>query len=119
MALNEIKYTYDKEKRISKVINVTGLRNDAVGNRIKASKNGVVTDYTYNGLNQLTSEISKRGDNTLSNKTYTYDANGNQVSQIDSISNEKVSMEYNEMDMMRKYVKTKDGVEVLSQENLE
>lgn len=47
---------------------------DKVGNRVKQVKNGVTTNYTYNGLNQL---VTESGEETLE---YAYDSNGNQIS---------------------------------------
>lgn len=49
----------------------TSYTYDKVGNRVKQVKNGVTTNYTYNGLNQL---VTESGEETLE---YAYDANGN------------------------------------------
>lgn len=41
-------------------------------------------------------------------RSYTYDANGNQTKAVDTVTSEIVLMQYNEIDMMSKYETKKD-----------
>ena len=52
---------------------------DNVGNRLTKDHDGVVTSYTYNNRDQLTTENSP-----LKTVSYTYDASGRQVSKTDA-----------------------------------
>ncbi|MEG2740630.1 RHS repeat domain-containing protein, partial [Clostridium sp.] len=103
------------------------------------------TNYTYNSLNQLVSSVevgetsgavsikSEETDNgggseqqaddegesdtTLSNKTYTYDKNGNQLREADSITNEVKSYAYDADNRMSKAMFTKAGIVTVNQVN--
>lgn len=81
-------YTYDNLNRMIASKKTDNLRQteinttytyDKVGNCTKVDENGIITNNTYNGLNQLVqSEVIKN--NTRDSYTvYTYDANGNQT----------------------------------------
>ena len=68
---------------------------DAVGNRIKMDQSGIITEYTYNPLNQLlTSKATDLTGKVASNVTYDYDVKGNQREKVDSVTKEKVSYTY-------------------------
>ena len=73
---------------------------DTAGNRIQEYKEKgpldyYTTDYTYNEFNQLvaSNEDSDLEGNT-SHKTYSYDNNGNQISETDSITGRQTSYSY-------------------------
>ena len=73
---------------------------DTAGNRIEEYKemgprNCITTDYTYNEFNQLISS-NEDGDfeGNTSHKTYSYDQNGNQTSETDSITGKQTSYSY-------------------------
>ncbi len=72
-------YSYDEvSNRIKKETSITGSINaiaDISSNDVQVNEG--VTEYTYNALNQLISEVSDG-----KTKTYTYDANGNLIKQI-------------------------------------
>ncbi|MDD6043317.1 MAG: RHS repeat-associated core domain-containing protein, partial [Eubacteriaceae bacterium] len=57
---------------------VTTYTYDAVGNRLKITKAGNETAYSYNGLNQLTSV-----ETPTAITRYTYDGRGNQIEEYD------------------------------------
>ena len=54
---------------------------DSRGNRTQMTNNGIVTAYTYDKNNRLTSTTETAG-STVTTVRYTYDANGNQLSQM-------------------------------------
>ncbi|MFR1062552.1 polymorphic toxin-type HINT domain-containing protein [Intestinibacter bartlettii] len=119
---------------------------DKVGNRLKEKKDSSLVEYTYNSLNQLltsvevgeeessdsesdTDEDAEDSDTnnkvenlkkktTISNKTYTYDRNGNQIREVDSVSNEIKNYSYDADNRMSKAIYTKDGVNTLIQNNV-
>ena len=77
----------------------TAYQYDAVGNRIRMRKGGRETNYTYNTLNQLISAKEKKmageegaeeedppSGEYYSNRTYQFDANGNQTLETDSVT---------------------------------
>ena len=74
-----VQYSYDKLYRLtgetvlmnSVPVRTAGYTYDKVGNRLTKTEDGVTTKYTYNALNQLVSENSKK---------YQYDKAGNLVS---------------------------------------
>ncbi|WP_343346252.1 DNRLRE domain-containing protein [Terrisporobacter petrolearius] len=136
-------YEYDKLGRltetnirdnISNSISSTVYTYDKVGNRVKEAKDGKTTTYTYNSLNQLVSSVevgsedSKDGSEessedegeshtTLSNKAYTYDLNGNQLRESDSVTNEVKCYTYDAANRMDKAMFTKAGIVTLNQVN--
>lgn len=74
-----VEYTYDELERLTSetvtvgdTVSVTTYTYDANSNRLSTNKDGVVTNYTYNSLNQIT----QAGD-----ISYTWDTAGNLVSQ--------------------------------------
>ncbi|MCC2763215.1 DNRLRE domain-containing protein, partial [Intestinibacter bartlettii] len=95
-------YEYDKLNRLinSDIVNNKTNKTesyayeyDKVGNMISKSNilsdTNNITDYTYNDLNQLvSSETSNLSTGkTTSKKTYSYDENGNNIKEVDSIKN--------------------------------
>ncbi|MEG1142315.1 MAG: RHS repeat domain-containing protein, partial [Clostridia bacterium] len=128
---------------VSNDTNTITYKYDKVGNRVKEVNNGKTTNYTYNSLNQLVTSVevgegavpSKseeidnssgseqladdegESDTTLSNKTYTYDKNGNQLREADSITNEVKSYAYDADNRMSKAMFTKAGIVTLNQVN--
>lgn len=86
-AINETRsYVYDNygyltqstitDHNNSDAQSVTAYTYDAVGNRLSKTEDGSVTEYTYNGLNQLTE--AETADAVID---YVYDARGNQISE--------------------------------------
>ena len=57
------------------------------------------------------------GGEIVSSKTYEYDRNGNRVKETDSITDQIISMQYNETDMMGSYEKKENGEITLRQKN--
>ena len=126
-------YTYDTVGRLkmSHAVDHTegSLKNkqttyayDEVGNRTKETVGDEVTNYAYNGLNQLTgSETKKAGEigeeKTISKNAYGYDRNGNQIEQSDSVTGEKAELSYNAVNRLGRYEACKNGAALLTQEN--
>lgn len=88
----QVEYEYDSEYELTKekisdtdgTVSTIQYTYDAVGNRLTKSKDGEITNYTYNSTNSLISE---------GNKSYTYDNNGNLTSVDDG--NVKTGYSYN------------------------
>ena len=126
--INETKkYTYDALGRLVKtdVTNHSTGKNssitygyDKVGNRTSMTKDGVTTNYTYNDLNQLTKSTESKDGKITSNKTYTYDVNGNQIKEKDSVTNITVENTYDVDDRLSTSITTNGEKEVVNQENL-
>jgi len=75
-------YRLTRESRLTSndvIISDTTFAYDGAGNRVTQNQDGVVTNYTYNALDQLISQTSSEGQ-ALS---YTYDQRGN-LTQIDN-----------------------------------
>ena len=81
-------------------INSYWYQYDTAGNRIREYKemgrhDSYTTDYTYNEFNQLVSSNEDRSlEGNTSHKTYSYDNNGNQISETDSITGKQTSYSY-------------------------
>ena len=81
-------------------INSYWYQYDTAGNRIREYKemgrhDSYTTDYTYNEFNQLVSSNEDRSlEGNTSHKTYSYDNNGNQISEVDSITGKQTSYSY-------------------------
>lgn len=85
-------YQYDSYGRLAQSIRIDHKRSDAesrtvysydaVGNRISMTENGKTTEYTYNGLNQLTETNTPE-----SEILYTYDRCGNQIKEENTTEN--------------------------------
>ncbi|MDE8731913.1 DNRLRE domain-containing protein [Eubacteriales bacterium DFI.9.88] len=123
-------YTYDKVGRLetSNVVNkaegTAENKNaeytyDKVGNRKTEKIGNETTTYAYNGLNQLTeAETMKAGETAAASKrAYTYDRNGNQISQNDSVTGESAALTYDAAGRLSKYEAKKDNAVVVTQEN--
>ena len=96
-----IRYTYDK-----------------AGNRLKKEESGAVTSYTYNGVNQLVSSNTVKGDKTTAEVTYLYDAKGNQTAENDSVGETSKESSYSVAGYLTGQTIKRDGSTVLIQENL-
>ena len=82
------------------------------------TKDGATNRYKYNELNQLISSIENKDGKETSNKTYTYDANGNQTKEKDSITNVTVENTYDVDNRLSTSITTNGEKEVVNQENL-
>ena len=131
-------YTYDKLGRLTntkvtdnlkgtnKVSNIS-YNFDEVGNRLKMTEEDAIaittTTYTYNTLNQLEKSKTVKKDKTTaaetitSDKIYTYDANGNQQSETDSITKESTTNTYDVNNQLIKLVKKTNNIVTLEQTN--
>ena len=125
-------YEYDKLNRLinSDIVNNKTNKTesyayeyDKVGNMISKSNilsdTNNITDYTYNDLNQLvSSETSNLSTGkTTSKKTYSYDENGNNIKEIDSIKNITKEMTYDVDNRLDTYTQTEND-KTTTQSNL-
>jgi len=125
-------YEYDKLNRLinSDIVNNKTNKTesyayeyDKVGNMISKSNilsdTNNITDYTYNDLNQLvSSETSNLStEKTTSKKTYSYDENGNNIKEVDSIKNITKEMTYDVDNRMDTYTQTENN-KTTTQSNL-
>ena len=130
-------YTYDKNSNIKsesivnnyptkdsdKVDEKRSYEYDKVGNMISKSNilsdTNNITDYTYNDLNQLvSSETSNLSTGkTTSKKTYSYDENGNNIKEVDSIKNITKEMTYDVDNRLDTYTQTENN-KTTTQSNL-
>ena len=78
-----VSYEYDRLYRLTKetvtenaTTKTTSYTYDATSNRTSKTENGIITNYTYNNLNQLTAETGV---------TYEYDLNGNRTKKTEGM----------------------------------
>ena len=126
-------YEYDKLNRLtnSAIVNnktdkteYYSYEYDIVGNmtskaNILSDTNKNATVYTYNALDQLVTSTTSNivsGEQT-SNKTYTYDKNGNNIQEVDSIKNITKEMTYDVDNRLDTYTDT-EGNTTTTQSNL-
>lgn len=126
-------YEYDNLGRLTNSAIVNNKNNktsyynytyDEVGNM--TSKAEILSDteknatvYTYNDLDQLVTSTTSNivsGEQT-SNKTYTYDKNGNNIQEVDSIKNITKEMTYDVDNRLDTYTET-EGNTTITQNNL-
>ena len=77
---------------------------DDFGNRVTLTATGTdayTTTYTYNLVNQLISEAKTQG-GTTSTTTYTYDANGNQLTKNTGDTATTITNEYNPLNQLQR-----------------
>ena len=104
-------YEYDVLDRIKKVNGVEKYTYDDANNiTSKTQSDGTVIAYTYNAKNQLTRTVSQKNLEILSETTYTYDANGNQIT--NTTGEEVLTNIYNEKNELEKV--KKNGNEIAS-----
>ena len=65
----------------------------------------------------MTAAVSRQGGNTLSSVTCAYDANGNQISETDSILGTNTTYTYDPAGQLTQAVKSENNVQTLLQEN--
>ena len=109
-------YTYDAAGQLKETV-ITDLSTgsvksesaydyDAVGNRtseaITEGETRTLTEYTYNGLNQLTTEKHFSGSTEQEQISYQYDANGNQIEKTEANANVRTVYTYDAADQMQK-----------------
>ena len=82
------------------------------------TKDGATTTNKYNNLNQLTSSTENKDGKETSNKTYSYDKNGNQTKEKDSETNVTVENTYDVDNRLSISITTNGEKEVVNQENL-
>ena len=119
-------YEYDKLNRLTNSAIVNNKTNkteyysyeyDIVGNmtskaNILSDTNKNATVYTYNDLDQLVTSTTSNivsGEQT-SNKTYTYDKNGNNIQEVDSIKNITKEMTYDVDNRLDTYTETEGNI---------
>ena len=119
-------YTYDTAGRLTETretdnsdgtagTGITLYTYDKAGNRLTETKYGSTTSYSYNDLDQLT-ECRTTGET----KTYSYDRNGNQTSEITkegSTEKERRTFVYDEADRLKNLAVKEDDQLILTQEN--
>ena len=119
-------YTYDTAGRLTETretdnsdgtagTGITSYTYDKAGNRLTETKSGSTTSYSYNDLDQLT-ECRTAGEA----KTYSYDRNGNQTSEITkegSTEKERRTFVYDEADRLKNLAVKEDDQLILTQEN--
>lgn len=126
-------YTYDTSNRLvrTKVENrrnaaasyETSYTYDAVGNRLtettSTNNQTETTKYTYNSLNQLTNGETKKSDGTqVARKEYKYDANGNQIQEIENVEKKEIVNIYDAAGRLAVTTKKEQGKVTLEQNNL-
>ena len=82
-------YEYDGEMRVTKVKEngdeTASYTYDANGNKASETlANGVVSTYTYNGCNKITSLVTKSGNSTISEYEYSYYLDGSDACKVRS-----------------------------------
>lgn len=99
----EKEYIYDNLDRLVQVkvqdnlkgtTAITAYTYDQEGNRLTKTTGNSSTIYSYNGLNQLTGAVETTDGTVTSNISYTYDANGCQIVEADSVKNRIVTNSY-------------------------
>ena len=126
-------YEYDKrgnlvqtkvENRLNAANSYTSIYTyDAVGNRTGQKQIGgagtLTTDYRYNSLNQLTGSDTKDTNGTSkSSKVYTYDANGNQIKETDTVKKQEKQNIYDPAGRLKECTITENGNQKVKQTNL-
>ena len=121
-------YAYDAAGRLTAV---TGSRQeagittavnrqyeyDAAGNRTRQTDGNIVTEYSYNSLDQMTQAVSRQGETLISDITCLYDVDGNQIREEDSVQNTVTTLAYDPADQLTRVTKTENNVQTLVQEN--
>ena len=126
-------YEYDRrgnlvqtkvENRLNAANSYTSLYTyDAVGNRTGQKQIGeagtLTTDYRYNSLNQLTGSDTKDTNGTSkSSKVYTYDADGNQIKETDTVKKQEKQNIYDPAGRLKECTITENGNQKVKQTNL-
>lgn len=91
---------------------------DKVGNRLSMDKDGEVTSYQYNGLNQLVSRKTTAGDKITADVSYEYDLRGNQIKESDSVNGQTSTSVYTVSGTLEEYTISKNDQQILKQTNL-
>ena len=126
-------YEYDRrgnlvqtkvENRLNAANSYTSIYTyDAVGNRTGQKQIGgagtLTTDYRYNSLNQLTGSDTKDTNGTSkSSKVYTYDADGNQIKETDTVKKQEKQNIYDPAGRLKECTITENGNQKVKQTNL-
>jgi RHS repeat-associated protein len=86
-------YEYDGQARLSRVTASQGLPDEHVTTyeywpddllKTVTKPNGTVTSYDYDRADRLTSIVIRRGADVLASYAYTYDPNGNRLTQVET-----------------------------------
>ena len=126
--INETKeYTYDALGRLTKTVTTnhnkedeketTIYEYDKVGNRTSVNENGKVTTYTYNGLDQALTATKSEGTSVSEQIQYSYDANGNEISQHSTKTGATTKKSYDAENRLSKVSVEKDEKTTTIQEN--
>ena len=114
--LGRLTETREKESRDENAeAEVTTYTYDKARNRLTETKDGRTTSFSYNALDQLTE--SRSGGES---RTYSYDRNGNQTSEITkegSTEKERRTFVYDEADRLKTLSVKEDDQLILTQEN--
>ena len=114
--LGRLTETREKESRDENAeAEVTTYTYDKARNRLTETKDGRTTSFSYNALDQLTE--SRSGGES---RTYSYDRNGNQTSEITkegSTEKERRTFVYDEADRLKTLAVKEDDQLILTQEN--
>lgn len=116
-------YEYDRN-RLNAANSYTSIYTyDVVGNRTGQKQIGgagtLTTDYRYNSLNQLTGSDTKDTNGTSkSSKVYTYDADGNQIKETDTVKKQEKQNIYDPAGRLKECTITENGNQKVKQTNL-
>ena len=123
-----LSYAYDAAGRLT---SVTGSRQengvtsgigrsyeyDAVGNRTCITEGRNMTVYTYNALDQMTGCEVWENRNEVSEVSFVYDDNGNQIRETDSVLGTDITYAYDPAGQLTQVTRNENNVQTLFQEN--
>ena len=119
-------YDYDVNGRLIKSVVTNNKTDDVkeseyeydkVGNKVKESINDEVTTNIYNKLNQIVSSKTANDEETVSNRQFAYDNNGNQIKAVDDVKGTYLTYTYDADNRISKVSGTSEK-KAVSQENL-
>ena len=116
-ALGQLVKTEKTDHKNNDTKSTIAYQYDKAGNRIKKTDGGDETNYTYNGLDQLLTVVTKPEEKTKHQISYEYDMNGNQIKETDAETGTVVVNEYDTENRLSKATVSGQG-NTLVQENL-
>ena len=114
--LGQLTKTVTDDRKTGEVSSILYTYDDA-GNRLTTVSGEERTDYTYNGLDQLTKSVTTKGGTKTSDETYTYDACGNETGVADSVTGTAAASTYDPSGRLTSRILSQNGAIVLTQEN--